>query len=68
MVAALPAVVVTVSSVIGAKKVLPPSMMMPALPEPVPVRAMRAQIQDAGAADDDCRSTCSPRRRWRWRC
>ena len=40
VVAALPAVVVMVSSVMGAKKVLPPSTMIPALPAPGPVSEM----------------------------
>src|SRR5690349_4287691 len=41
----LPAVLVTLSSVIGAKKVLPPEMKMAALPVPLPVRSMEPRFR-----------------------
>ena len=66
--APLPAVVVTGLKVIGAKKVLPPSMMSADLPVPVPERLMRAQIRDAGAVDEIAGRRVHLRCRSRWRC
>ena len=48
----LPAVVVTVASVIGAKKVWPPEMKMADFAGSLACEADRAQIHDARAVDD----------------